>query len=550
MLRELSQSLPLSATVVLLILGLLLSWRLWMFTLKPLIFPSAPKVLPYWIPCHSIAFFRSSDKAIERGLRYVRYSYEPFALQVLGKKLYIISSPTDVTAVFRDTESLQFEGYLDLLLKNMGIKSKARKLAWHKPVPGDSHYDPNNKINPRHLDVIHFVEQAWRTQLLVEERRHEISTPFLKLADMWLQPDHLDAHALQTDCLWCGLRPCDMDHDGGGYPGQISLHSLCRVVFVEGNTRAIFGPHLHDIDPKVAEHMAQFNDSVWMILFNYPDLLQLPVTQAKDKLVAALSTFIQTPDHNKGSEAGIIKETLGVMEAAGLDVGSRATMILLSYWNAISNVGLSTFWILSYLLFDDSLFQLVRDETEAAWHQTQPDSRPPQLDIRYLCANAPYLDAILNEVLRLKNGSGAIREVLKDTTVGGKTLEAGNLAWIPFHQLHTNLNVWGSNAEDFDPFRFIKNKNLDRHPSFRPFGGGATLCPGTLLTKEEIFGFIAILLHRYDIRLATATSVGLKPGDNKKQEFPRMNDLVPSTGVNGPMPGMDIVVDIKMKTKV
>lgn len=30
---------------------LLLSWRLWMFTILPLLRPDEPKEIPYWVPC-------------------------------------------------------------------------------------------------------------------------------------------------------------------------------------------------------------------------------------------------------------------------------------------------------------------------------------------------------------------------------------------------------------------------------------------------------------------------------------------------------------------
>jgi hypothetical protein len=32
-------------------LSLLLSWRLWRFTIRPRLHPQEPKELPYWIPC-------------------------------------------------------------------------------------------------------------------------------------------------------------------------------------------------------------------------------------------------------------------------------------------------------------------------------------------------------------------------------------------------------------------------------------------------------------------------------------------------------------------
>jgi len=37
-----------AATVL---LTLLLVWRVWRFTIYPLLYPDRPKELPYWIPC-------------------------------------------------------------------------------------------------------------------------------------------------------------------------------------------------------------------------------------------------------------------------------------------------------------------------------------------------------------------------------------------------------------------------------------------------------------------------------------------------------------------
>lgn len=180
---------------------------------------------------------------------------------------------------------------------------------------------------------------------------------------------------------------------------------------------------------------------------------------------------------------------------------------------------------MAYLLYDPCLFEQVKQETEAAW-KTQ------KLDIKYLCANCPHLESVLNETLRIKNSAGALRVATEETQVGTKTLQPGNSILIPFRQLHSNRNVWGPSVDDFDPYRFLRQKSLARHPSFRPFGGGGTLCPGRTLAKEQVFGFIAILLHRFDIRLA---------GSATQQPFPRLNDLAPSLGIGRPVKGMDVM---------
>ena len=126
------------------------------------------------------------------------------------------------------------------------------------------------------------------------------------------------------------------------------------------------------------------------------------------------------------------------------------------------------------------------------------------------------------------------RKVLAPTEIGGKSLETGNSIIIPSRQLHTNTDIWGSDVKEFRASTIAKKKNLTRHSSFRPFGGGITYCPGRVLAKEEVFGFIAIILHRFNIKLA----------DNEKQKFPRLDESKPALGIAGPVESMDVIVSI------
>ena len=131
------------------------------------------------------------------------------------------------------------------------------------------------------------------------------------------------------------------------------------------------------------------------------------------------------------------------------------------------------------------------------------------------------------------------RKVLEPTVIGGKVLQPGNSVIIPSRQLHKNEDVWASNVNEFDAFRFAKNKSLARHSSYRPFGRGVTYCPGRVLAKEEVFGFIAILLHRFNIKLAQFC-------DGKKQVFPQLDDSTPTLGITGPAKSMDVILDMSL----
>lgn len=129
------------------------------------------------------------------------------------------------------------------------------------------------------------------------------------------------------------------------------------------------------------------------------------------------------------------------------------------------------------------------------------------------------------------------RVVQRETRIGSKVLKPGNFILMPSRQLHTNEDVWGDDVRQFDPQRFLKKKSLLRHSSYRPFGGGLTYCPGRILVKHEVFGFIAILLHRFNISLVCL--------DGEKPMLPRLNDTIPGLGISGPIQNTDILVHLE-----
>ena len=183
--------------------------------------------------------------------------------------------------------------------------------------------------------------------------------------------------------------------------------------------------------------------------------------------------------------------------------------------------------MLAYILFDNNLYKAAREEVNGAWDGGN-------LDVKTLCANATVLDRTFHECLRLKAGAMMGRKVLAATRIGNKMLKTGGTVLIPSRQLHSNANVWGSDHQEFSEARFAENEDLLKHSSYRPFGGGVSLCPGRKIAKEQVLALVAILIHRFDIEL----------DQNMLQQFPRPDVSTPALGVTGPATGMDVFVKL------
>ena len=147
---------------------------------------------------------------------------------------------------------------------------------------------------------------------------------------------------------------------------------------------------------------------------------------------------------------------------------------------------------MAYILFDKVLYDMVREETIPA---VQNDD----LDMQYLANHCPRLRAAYYEALRLRKRDFAYREVEHDTKIGGKVLRGGKFAIVPVCQLHDNKDTFDSDALAFHPERFLKERDLTSSPGYKPYGGGKTYCPGRFFAMQELLGFVALLIHRFDV---------------------------------------------------
>lgn len=247
-----------------------------------------------------------------------------------GTKFYIVTHPADVAAVFKDTQALSFDAHLARLLKNFGVTSAAMAKAWHKPQPGDWCYIPNNPVNPDQLDLIHFVEDVYKKQLLPGERMDVMSKSFMDSVLTKLDWDELDVCTdFDRPASWWGGE----DPEGVGRPFKhVSLYSLCRFFIVEATTRSLFGSRMHQVEPDIVEIMCNFNDHVWMVVFGYSPLWNNPSRKPQMQLMAALKRLIQLPEEKREGMSWVIRMMLKAFETVDIDLESRASMMLMSYW--------------------------------------------------------------------------------------------------------------------------------------------------------------------------------------------------------------------------
>ncbi len=139
-------------------------------------------------------------------------------------------------------------------------------------------------------------------------------------------------------------------------------------------------------------------------------------------------------------------------------------------------------------------------------------------------------------------GSFSVRKVTRLIVMGSKKLRSNGFVTIPIRSLHYDPKAFGENAEQFDANRFLDN-TLDRNPSFRPFAGGITHCPGIFLAKRQILVFVATLINRYYIEVFGGSEV--QNGVCRTPRIGRIDQIGSSWGTVAPVKEMQLLIRLK-----
>jgi cytochrome P450 len=135
-------------------------------------------------------------------------------------------------------------------------------------------------------------------------------------------------------------------------------------------------------------------------------------------------------------------------------------------------------------------------------------------------AKLRYMRRVLDESLRLWPTAPAFaREARQDTVLAGRhPMRRGAWALVLTPMLHRDPEVWGPDAESFDPDRFEAKAARGRAPhTFKPFGTGARACIGRQFALHEATLVLGLLLRRYglgadpDYRLRVTERLTLMP---------------------------------------
>ena len=104
---------------------------------------------------------------------------------------------------------------------------------------------------------------------------------------------------------------------------------------------------------------------------------------------------------------------------------------------------------------------------------------------------------VLKETLRLYPPALFInRTATRDIKLGELDIPAGTRFDFPIIDIHHDRDVWGTDAEEFNPLRFAAGKSYHLG-AYLPFGIGPKICVGQNLAMVEAKVALAMTLQRF-----------------------------------------------------
>ncbi|OAX83728.1 hypothetical protein ACJ72_01908 [Emergomyces africanus] len=162
--------------------------------------------------------------------------------------------------------------------------------------------------------------------------------------------------------------------------------------------------------------------------------------------------------------------------------------------NETVSTGLQAF--VYYMIRHPNAWGRVRAEIDAAGLE---DPVISYMDAQKL----PFLQACIKETLRVFGPApmGLPRIAPQGgLTIGDRTIPEGTIVSVNIWVMHYSKEIWGSDAGEFNPDRWLGEDAAHLAKYYIPWGMGYASCPGQHLARIELYKICATLVRDYRIR--------------------------------------------------
>ncbi|KAI1085984.1 cytochrome P450 [Rostrohypoxylon terebratum] len=319
-------------------------------------------------------------------------------------------------------------------------------------------------------------------------------------------------------------------------PTNVKMFQWIRHELVRATTESVYGPQNPFRDPEMEKAWYKFEPNIFIFMLNvFPSLLAKEAFQAREYMVKVWERYFENGGHKEGS--GLIQARAKINEDFHIPVKETARVELGGVLAVLANTVPSAFWVIYHIFSDPVVLEDIRSELSKGVREVNGVCTIDMVHVKQSC---PILLSAFQEMLRVNGTAVSARIAQEDLMLNNKYLiKKGSTVLLPSNTQHTDVSIWGKDAEEFNHKRFVREPGVKRpNPiAFRGFGGGTTLCPGRHFATTEALLFSALMVLRFDVNPLSGKWV--HPTTDNSPSFPAI-----------PSPDVDIDIQIRPRNSM
>lgn len=236
-------------------------------------------------------------------------------MTTFGYAFYVVTHAKHSAEVYKNTDALSFEEFVQTLMRTNGNDERTIKTVY-SPLPSDKPGFPN----PEGLSLGVLAQRMHVLQLHPGDNMAVLQ----RKARDWINRQ-LDFNNL--------TKACNYSSSQNASHMILPLYEWTSDFFVRLGQYVYFGDVLDTVDPSYATSYIVFDEVIWKMLYQYPNLLCRDMTAPRDKMIASLKAYFQIPRHQRrGQAAWIINAMEDEFRALGVDDENLAIMVFHLYF--------------------------------------------------------------------------------------------------------------------------------------------------------------------------------------------------------------------------
>lgn len=214
--------------------------------------------------------------------------------------MYIVLLPKDISMVFRNPETLTFEGFVKDMYKSFSMSTSGIAKMF-QPVPSKNERNVHHDFSKQ--QHAHLGTGIQRDQLHPGPNLDGMLAVYLSHIKQQMEWDKIP--------MSCTTRISPRSK-------LVSLRKWCAAVTGPATVEAFFGSVLLELDPKFLDDFNSFDSDSWMLLYQYRRIFAEPMYQAIDRGTVAFTQYFALAADKRPHACHYIKAVEAKQRAAAM----------------------------------------------------------------------------------------------------------------------------------------------------------------------------------------------------------------------------------------